>query len=159
VLVSSRARGASPSKERAVRRGRAGLFGSSLTARERRLGLAFSLPAIAMFLVVLAYPIFENVRSAFYDVDLARGGATWVGLDNFFQIATDQNLWRSLGNTLLWTVGSLAGQLALGLAAALLIDRPWRGIRWVRQFPSCRTSSPSSPARWCGSGCSTGTTG
>lgn len=117
-----------------MRRRRAGLFGSSLTARERRLGLAFSLPAIVMFLLVLAYPIFENVRSAFYDVDLARGGAEWVGLDNFFEIATDQNLWRSLGNTLLWTVGSLAGQLALGLAAALLIDRPWRAIRWVRQF-------------------------
>jgi len=89
---------------------------------------------MVVFLVVLAYPIFENVRSAFYDVDLAQGDARWVGVDNFLEIATDGNLWRSLGNTLFWTVGSLAGQLGLGLAAAVLIDRPWRGIRWVRQF-------------------------
>src|SRR5690606_28809449 len=103
-------------------------------AREQRLGLAFALPAIVMFVVVLAYPIFENFRSAFYEIDLARGDATWVGIENFLEITTDQNLARSLGNTLLWTAGSLIGQLGLGLTAALLIDRPWRGIRWVRQF-------------------------
>ncbi|GAA0993898.1 hypothetical protein GCM10009555_085380 [Acrocarpospora macrocephala] len=29
---------------------------------------------------------------------------------------------------------SLAGQLGLGLAAALLIDADWPGMRWIRQF-------------------------
>lgn len=115
-------------------RGRNGLFGRGLGAQERRLGLAFSLPATAVFIVVLAYPIFENFRSAFYDLDLVGTNPTWVGVDNFAEIAGDDRLWRSLGNTLLWTVGSLAGQLALGLAAALLIDRPWPGMRWVRQL-------------------------
>jgi multiple sugar transport system permease protein len=115
-------------------RGRNGLFGRGLGAQERRLGLAFSLPATIVFLVVLAYPIFENFRSAFYDVDLVGKDMPWVGLDNFIEIAQDDKLWRSLGNTVLWTVGSLAGQLALGLAAALLIDRPWPLMRWVRQL-------------------------
>lgn len=115
-------------------RGRNGLFGRGLGAQERRLGLAFSLPATAVFILVLAYPIFENFRSAFYDLDLVGTDPTWVGGDNFAEILGDDRLWRSLGNTLLWTVGSLAGQLGLGLAAALLIDRPWPGMRWVRQL-------------------------
>lgn len=132
MLVSLHPGGASPDER--TRRRRTSLFGKSLRSRERRLGLAFSLPAMLMFLVVLAYPIFENVRSAFYDVDLARGDASWVGFDNFVELTADESLLRSLGNTAIWTVGSLIGQLGLGLVAALLIDRPWRGIRWVRQF-------------------------
>jgi multiple sugar transport system permease protein len=115
-------------------RGRNGLFGRGLRAKERRLGLTFSLPATAVFLVVLAYPIFENVRSALYDRDLSGRHVSWVGLGNFAELTGDQELWRSLGNTLVWTLGSLIGQLALGLAAALLIDRPWPGMRWVRQL-------------------------
>jgi len=115
-------------------RGRRGLFGTGIVARERRLGLAFTLPAIVVFLVVLAYPIFENFRSAFYDLSLTGKGTQWIGLGNFAEIMGDQKLWHSLGNTLLWTVGSLAGQIVLGLAAAMLIDRPWPGMRWVRQL-------------------------
>lgn len=115
-------------------RGRNGLFGRGLTAQERRLGLAFSLPAALVFALVLAYPIFENFRSSLYDLDLVGTDPAFVGLDNFAEIARDENLWRSLGNTLVWTVGSLAGQLGLGLAAALLIDRPLPGMRWVRQL-------------------------
>ncbi|MBX3195401.1 MAG: sugar ABC transporter permease [Microbacteriaceae bacterium] len=115
-------------------RGRSGLFGRGLSAQERRLGLSFSLPATVVFLVVLAYPIFENFRSGFYDLDLVGKNPAWVGFDNFIEITQDQKLWRSLGNTLTWTIGSLVGQLGLGLAAALLIDRPWPGMRWVRQL-------------------------
>lgn len=114
--------------------GRNGLFGGGLTAQERRLGLAFSLPATVVFVLVLVYPIFENFRSSLYDLDLVGRDPAFVGLDNFAEIARDQNLWRSLGNTLVWTVGSVAGQLGLGLAAALLIDRPLPGMRWIRQL-------------------------
>jgi len=114
--------------------GRNGIFGRGLTAQERRLGLAFSLPATLVFILVLAYPIFENVRSSFLDLDLVGNDPAFVGLDNFAEIARDEKLWQSLGNTLAWTVGSLAGQLGLGLAAALLIDRPVPGMRWIRQL-------------------------
>lgn len=134
MLVDMRRSGASRSFGAGVLRGRNGLLGRSLAARERRLGLAFSLPAIAVFLVVLAYPIFENFRSAFYDLKLTGKNTRWVGLGNFVEIAGDTRLLHSLGHTALWTVGSLAGQLGLGMAAAVLIDRPWPGMRWVRQL-------------------------
>ncbi|MCW5951425.1 MAG: sugar ABC transporter permease [Propionibacteriaceae bacterium] len=134
MALSTSRRRTPPASRPAAPRARGGFLGSGLAARERRLGLAFSLPAIVVFLVVLAYPIFENFRSAFFDLDFGTGAATWVGLDNFAEILADSNLRRSLGNTLLWTVGSLVGQLGLGLAAALLIDRPLPGMRWVRQF-------------------------
>ena len=134
MALSTSRRGAPSATRPGAPRARSGLLGTGLAARERRLGLAFSLPAIVVFLVVLAYPIFENFRSAFFDLDFGTGAATWVGLDNFAEILTDTNLRRSLGNTLLWTIGSLVGQLGLGLAAALLIDRPLPGMRWIRQF-------------------------
>lgn len=134
MSVDIRHHGAFRSTGAGMLRGRNGLFGQGLRAKERRLGLAFSLPATAVFLVVLAYPIFENFRSAFYDRDLSGRHVAWVGLGNFSEMAGDQELWRSLGNTLVWTLGSMVGQLVLGLVAALLIDRPWPGMRWVRQL-------------------------
>ncbi len=134
MSVDTRLTGASRSLGTGMLRGRNGLFGRSLTAQERRLGLAFSLPAAIVFALVLVYPIFENFRSSLYDLDLTGRDPRFVGLDNFAEIARDPNLRRSLSNTLVWTVGSLAGQLGLGLAAALLIDRPLPGMRFVRQL-------------------------
>lgn len=115
-------------------RARRGVLAPGLSGKERRLGIAFSMPAIVIFLAVLAYPIFENIRSSFFDVDFGTGQAEYVGLANFAEILQDTTLRRNLGHTLLWTVGSLAGQLGLGLVAALLIDQPWRGMRFVRQL-------------------------
>lgn len=110
------------------------LFSPTSRGWEGRLGIAFALPAIAVFLGVLAYPIFENVRSTFYAVDLLTGDSSFIGFDNLREIARDDALRATVGTTLIWTVGSLAGQILLGLAAALLIDRPWPGMHLVRQL-------------------------
>ncbi|WP_162605800.1 carbohydrate ABC transporter permease [Jiangella aurantiaca] len=106
----------------------------SIRARERRLGIMFALPATLLFLAVLAYPIFENIRTTFFSVDLLTGRTEYVGLANLRELAGDETLRSTVGRTLLWTVACLAGQLGLGLLAALLIDQPWKGMRWIRQL-------------------------
>lgn len=102
--------------------------------RERIAGVLFVLPASLIFALVLAYPVYENIRSTFLSVDLLSGKESFAGLNNLIEIFSDAALGRSVGNTLIWTVGSLAGQIGLGLGAALLIDAPWRGMRFVRQL-------------------------
>lgn len=113
---------------------RRGLFAPGLSGNERRLGLIFSLPAVLIFVAVLGYPIFENIRSSFFDVDFGSGASEFIGLANFSEVLSDRTLRTNLLQTLYWAVGSLIGQLGLGLAAAILIDQPWRGMRYIRQI-------------------------
>ncbi|MER7282265.1 sugar ABC transporter permease [Dactylosporangium sp. NPDC000244] len=105
-----------------------------LTGRQQRAGIAFALPAALLFAVILAYPIFESFRTSLFSIDLLTGDASFVGLGNFGDVFADRTLWSTIGHTLVWTVLSLAGQLGLGLAAALLIDADWPGMRWIRQL-------------------------
>lgn len=110
------------------------IFRSTLAGRRQRTGLSFALPAFVLFAVVLAYPIFESLRTSLFAIDLITGEADFAGLRNFAAMPRDDQLAGTLLHTLLWTVGSLAGQILLGLAAALLIDVKWRGMRWIRQL-------------------------
>jgi multiple sugar transport system permease protein len=105
-----------------------------LAGRQQRVGLAFALPAALLFAVILGYPIFESFRTSLFSVDLLTGDAAFVGLDNFGALLRDEPLRATLGNTAVWTVLSLAGQLGLGLLAAQLIDADWPGMRWIRQI-------------------------
>ncbi|MBM2614886.1 sugar ABC transporter permease [Actinoplanes sp. LDG1-06] len=105
-----------------------------LTGRQQRAGMAFALPAALLFAAILAYPIFESFRTSLYSIDLLTGDASFAGLGNYSALFGDAGLRSTVVNTLLWTVGSLAGQILLGLAAALLIDSDWKGMRWVRQI-------------------------
>lgn len=109
-------------------------WGRGIARREKVAGLLFSLPAAAVFLLILIYPIFENIRSTFFEIDLLSGDSQYVGLENVQEVLGDQGLAKSVGNTLIWTVASLAGQILLGLIAALLIDKPWRGMQFARQL-------------------------
>src|SRR5262245_56902560 len=110
------------------------VFTRGPAGRQQRVGLMFALPAALAFAVILGYPIFESFRTSLFSIDLLTGKAEYVGLDNVVALSQDQALLSTLGHTALWTVLSLAGQLGLGLATALLIDADWRGMRWIRQI-------------------------
>lgn len=110
------------------------VFSRGLTGRQQRAGIAFALPAALLFATILAYPIFESFRTSLFSIDLLTGNAEFAGLSNFSEIFSDETLWSTIGHTLIWTVLSLAGQLGLGLAAALLIDADWPGMRSIRQL-------------------------
>src|SRR5215471_16621153 len=105
-----------------------------LAGQQQRAGLTFALPAMLLFAAILGYPLFESFRTSLFSIDLLTGDASFVGLRNVGELVRDQALLRTLGRTVLWTVLSLAGQLGLGLVAAVLIDADWPGMRWVRQL-------------------------
>ena len=110
------------------------LLTRGLAGRQQRAGLMFALPAALLFATILGYPIFESFRTSLFSMDLLTGRATFAGFGNFGALLHDEALRSTLGHTVLWTVLSLAGQLGLGLAAALLIDADWPGMRWIRQL-------------------------
>jgi len=96
------------------------------------LGSLFLVPTLVFLVVLIAYPVAYNFYLSFQDYNYLLGVSRFVGPRHYVQLLYDPVFWRSLANNLVWTIGGVGGQLVLGLAAALLVDTPGRGMVVVR---------------------------
>ena len=100
---------------------------------ERRLGLYLVAPAVIVMAAVTVYPICYAIWLSIQRYNLRtpedRG---YVGLDNYIRILSSSIFWQNVGNTLLITVVSVAVELVVGLAFALVMHRAIFGRRTVR---------------------------
>jgi alpha-glucoside transport system permease protein len=76
-------------------------------------------PTLLLLLVGLVYPALETVKGSFFD----RDGSSFVGLDNYGTVFTDDNFQTVLRNTVLWVVLVPLVTTGLGLVYAYLVDR------------------------------------
>ena len=95
------------------------------------VGLVFMVPAGALLLAFLTYPLGLGVWLGFTDAKIGRAGH-WVGLDNFVFLLGDSVARLSLFNTLFYTIVASALKFALGLWLALLLNRLERFKALVR---------------------------
>ena len=86
------------------------------------LGLAFMLPAGALLLLFLTYPLGLGVWLGFTDAKVGRSGE-WVGLENYIYLFGDAVARLSLFNTLFYTLVASAIKFALGLWLAILLNQ------------------------------------
>jgi ABC-type sugar transport system permease subunit len=89
------------------------------------------LPAFIIVVGVVIYPVLSGIWYAFHDVTLRtlnRGTISFVGLRNFERAFADPVFAQAAWNTVAWVVLNVVAQLSLGLALALLLNRPRRGI-------------------------------
>jgi multiple sugar transport system permease protein len=101
----------------------AGLTRRVLNALDRQLAWVFLAPGVLVLALILAYPIVSNFALSVTDAHLMYRGVHWVGLENFRTVLGDSGFWSALRNSVVWTAGSVALQLVLGLVAALLLDQ------------------------------------
>jgi ABC-type sugar transport system permease subunit len=100
---------------------------------DRRIGILFIAPFAVAALVFMVYPVAEAVRLAFYHYSpLNPQGASFAGLDNFRALAADPLFWQSFRQAAVWTFASIVLQTAIGVALALLLHLPLRGISVFR---------------------------
>ncbi len=105
---------------------------SDRTRAERRLGWLLAGPAFAVMLLVTAYPILQAVYDSLFDFRLTDPtNREFVGLSNYGVILSDPIWWTSIGVTLLITVVTVAVELVLGFALALVMIKMLRAIRPV----------------------------
>jgi multiple sugar transport system permease protein len=91
----------------------------------------FLAPSLIGMLIFIVYPILSSLWIALNDWNLL-SPPTYVGLDNFSRLATDEAFWRALGYTLLMIVLYVPTAFALGLALALFLNQKRRGMIIVR---------------------------
>lgn len=85
-------------------------------------------PAMLVILVTTAYPLVTAFATSFRDWRLSRSATPgdWVGLTNYERALTDSNFLNSITVTLEYTALSVALSVVLGLAMALLLQKPSR---------------------------------
>jgi multiple sugar transport system permease protein len=106
---------------------------SGRTRSERRLGWMLCAPAVVAMLLVTAYPICYAIVLSLQNLDLRfpdEGG--WAGLSNYQTVLTSPLWWQDIGNTVLIMVISVAIELALGMAIALVMFRAIFGRGAIR---------------------------
>ena len=92
--------------------------------RTQRLeGLVLLLPAYLYVGAVLGYPIVYGLLLSFSRVTRFDQPMTWVGLQNYAELLDNPFFFPVLRQSLIWAVGSVVPQLAVGLGAALLLGR------------------------------------
>jgi multiple sugar transport system permease protein len=87
------------------------------------------LPAIVVLGLVFLYPLGQSIWLSLHSYNLTQPwrGMPFVGLDNYARLLVDPFFYRSLALTLYWALGSVTGEVLLGLAAALLLNQTFPG--------------------------------
>jgi multiple sugar transport system permease protein len=114
------------------------------------LGIWFMLPAAAILILFLAYPLIKGVWLSFTDAKIGRGGE-FVGLENYEWLWDDNVFWLSVFNTLVYTAFASAVKFALGLYLALLLNKnlPFKSlIRSIVLIPFIVPTVLSAIAFW-----------
>jgi ABC-type sugar transport system permease subunit len=120
------------------RRGASVAFARAL-GPDYRLGYLFVAPIVVLVLALVAYPfgyaIYLSMTRKYVGVP-----PVWVGFDNYVKLTWDGFFQRAVVNSFVFTFGSVAVKLALGMAMALVLTAPirfrsfWTGvllIPWV----------------------------
>ena len=107
--------------------------GATWKAADTRIGILFIVPFAIAALVFMVFPVVDAVRLAFFHHNpLNPDAATFAGLDNFRTIFDDPLFWQSLRQAAVWTFASIVLQTVFGVALALLLHLPLRGISIFR---------------------------
>ena len=103
---------------------------SERTRSERRLGWILAGPAFIIMVAVTIYPILQAFYDSLFSFRLtAPGERRFIGLQNYGVVFSDSVFWRDLGVTVLITVITVAVELVLGFALALVMNHALKRMR------------------------------
>jgi multiple sugar transport system permease protein len=114
------------------------------------LSVLFMLPAAALLLIFLTYPLGLGVWLGFTDTKIGRPGI-WIGIDNYISLFQDSVFRLSVFNTILYTVVATVLKFGLGLWLALLLNNnmPFKAfIRAIVLLPYIIPTVLSAIAFW-----------
>jgi multiple sugar transport system permease protein len=98
---------------------------------KHRIGYAFVLPVLVLFIVFRIWPAINGFLLSFQDYRI-NGDTTWVGLDHFRFLLQDDLFWHSMRVTAIYTVIAVPLSTISALGLALLVNRAIRGISFYR---------------------------
>ena len=110
--------------------------GRRLADREGFLAWAMLLPSIVYIVVLVGLPLLLAIAFSFSDVTAGDPSFDWDGLSNYRRIFDDPVFWRSLLNTIIFTVGSMLLIVVFGKVLANILVADFHG-KWIVRFWFC----------------------
>jgi multiple sugar transport system permease protein len=93
----------------------------------------FLLPGLALYVLWMIYPLGYEFMISFFDWKIMPGQTSdYVGLSNYRDVLHDRYFWMALENTVRYVAVTVAGQMILGLALAVMAHRVFIGKRVFR---------------------------
>ncbi|MEA5108662.1 MAG: sugar ABC transporter permease [Sphaerochaeta associata] len=95
-----------------------------------RIHIVFIIPAMAVLLGLVVYPLFFNVNLSLHKVNMLNfTSSNWkfVGLDNFIKTLGDKTVTDALVRTFVFMLVTVSGQLVLGMIGALTLNTALKG--------------------------------
>ncbi|WP_375461890.1 carbohydrate ABC transporter permease [uncultured Enterovirga sp.] len=125
-------------------------FWERLKLRRGWLGFWFMLPAAAILILFLGYPLLKGTWLSFTNAKIGRAGE-WIGFEHYEWLWDDDVFWLSVFNTLLYTSIASVVKFAIGLYLALLLNKhiPFKSlIRSIVLIPFVVPTVLSAIAFW-----------
>ncbi|MDD3218152.1 MAG: sugar ABC transporter permease [Lachnospiraceae bacterium] len=91
----------------------------------------FVLPAFIVYAIFCLFPIGYNIYMSFFDTNLMEK-STFVGLNNYIQLAKDATFIKSLKNNILMVIGSLIAHMPLAMFFANAIFKKIKGAAFFQ---------------------------
>ncbi|PZU31149.1 MAG: sugar ABC transporter permease [Actinomyces sp.] len=94
----------------------------------RRFVATALLPAWAFLVLLIGYPLLKVLVDGFSHSNLVNPSVSgFAGVENYSDVLADPHFSGAVRNSLVWTIGSVVGEYALGLGSAVLLNRRLRG--------------------------------
>lgn len=109
---------------------------NTIVRRDNRDGLLMVLPTVVIVVAVIVIPVLWNAVLSFQKLtllDIRNAGIfQHATLENYRRVLTGPGFWRSILNTVIYSVFSTGGSILVGLIAALALRKSFRGRGFVR---------------------------
>lgn len=92
----------------------------------------FILPHFTLFAVFLAWPIYRGIQISFYNWKIMAVDQDFIGTANFEELWGDPLWWKVLGNTISFTLMTVALSVILSLLTAVALKRDFYGRDFFR---------------------------
>lgn len=103
---------------------RSGIIGKLQGMSERQLGLTLVVPAVALMLIVAAYPVLNAVWLSLHQYNIkVPQDYKFIGFANYSRILAAPHWWTSVFTTVAFTAASVSIEFVLGMAMALVMNR------------------------------------
>jgi len=96
---------------------------------DRAIAWIFVAPTIALLLAINIFPLIWTIRLSFTNFRVNRPNEVvkWVGLSNYQNILTDEDVWHTMQATAHFLFWTLFFQILIGFGLAWLINRKFKG--------------------------------
>lgn len=98
---------------------------------ESQVGLLLVVPLALLLLGLYLYPLLRAFLFSLQEISLFATDASWVGVEHYVETLSSSRFWNALENGIVYTVGSVALTLVIGMSTALVLNREFVGKRLV----------------------------